>query len=75
MALVEERVTRLESRVEAHETRIVELEKTKAADKERFSSIREDIAEIKDSQRRATWYTLTTLVTVILAIIGFWLGG
>lgn len=75
MAELTERVSRLEVTVDRHESRISELEKTKAADKERFSSLREDVAEIKEGQKWATRYALGTLITVVLAIIGFWLGG
>ncbi len=75
MAVLEDRVTRLEVTVDKHESRITELEKTKAADKERFSGIKEDVQEIKDGQKWATRYALGTLITVILALVGFWLGG
>ncbi|NPV54656.1 MAG: hemolysin XhlA family protein [Firmicutes bacterium] len=67
-----DRVDRLEKRQDKVEERVGRLEQGQAANIVEIGSIKGDIAEIKEGQKWATRYTLGTLITVILAILGFW---
>ncbi|NPV80756.1 MAG: hemolysin XhlA family protein [Firmicutes bacterium] len=70
---LKDRVDRLEKRQDMVEERVGRLEQSQAANVVEIGSIKSDIEEIKEGQKWATRYTLGTLITVILAILGFWL--
>ncbi len=71
--MTEQRVSRLEKVADNHEYRINKLEQSQAAGAVEFASIKTDIEDIREGQKWATRYTLGTLITVILAILGFWI--
>jgi hypothetical protein len=68
----QQRIDRLEKVVDNHEYRIGRLEQSQAAGAVEFAAIKTDIEDIREGQKWATRYALGTLVTVILAILGFW---